>query len=115
MKAISQIALSNLTRRGATRTTPLSERLYVTAANSALVNVTNNQQLRRRFIASDSWAASAAKATGEAIEPATPKPDVVFDEESIKNPSENVKKLCDQILTLNVVEVHQLLNLLQVR
>lgn len=66
-------------------------------------------------IADDSWAAEGLAKQGEKLASSADKPMVLIDDELIQGPpSATAKKLCDEILALNVVEVHQLLQLIQV-
>jgi hypothetical protein len=112
MKLAAQCLL-NGTRRSTRSSFLASNQKYVLALypTTPLIDHTLHQ---KRYIVSDSWAADAAKKSGEKLETPAPRPDVVVDETFLKNPSPEVRKLCDQILALNVVEVHQLLTLLQV-
>ena len=66
-------------------------------------------------IADDSWAAEGLASQGEKLASSADKPMVLIDDELLQGPpSAAAKKLCDEILALNVVEVHQLLQLIQV-
>jgi hypothetical protein len=67
-------------------------------------------------IADDSWGAEGLEKQGEKLASSKGKPVVLVDDELLNGPPpEAVKKLCDEILALNVTEVHQLLQLIQVR
>ena len=66
-------------------------------------------------IANDSWAAEALEKQGEKLASSVDKPLVLVDDELMKGPPPAmIKKLCDDILALNVVEVAQLMNIIQV-
>ena len=67
------------------------------------------------IIANDSWAAEALEKQGEKLASSGDKPLVLVDDELMKGPPPAmIKKLCDDILALNVVEVAQLMNIIQV-
>ena len=61
-----------------------------------------------------SWAAEGLQKKGEKLAPAPIEPLVVVEDIRTHPPSIKVKELVHQILTLNVVEIQQLLNILQV-
>ena len=66
-------------------------------------------------IANDSWAAEALEKQGEKLASSEDKPLVLVDDELMKGPPPaTIKKLCDDILALNVVEVAQLMSIIQV-
>jgi ribosomal protein L7/L12 len=70
----------------------------------------------KRFVGQDSWAAEGLEKMGEKLE--SPKVSLPIDiDENLINqpPSDKIKKLCEEILKLKVVEVRQLFNQLQKR
>eukprot|EP00607_Mallomonas_marina_P001517 CAMPEP_0182428258 /NCGR_PEP_ID=MMETSP1167-20130531/21804_1 /TAXON_ID=2988 /ORGANISM="Mallomonas Sp, Strain CCMP3275" /LENGTH=184 /DNA_ID=CAMNT_0024611029 /DNA_START=246 /DNA_END=800 /DNA_ORIENTATION=+ len=68
-----------------------------------------------RMITDNSWAADKLKKAGETLEKGEELPLTEYTEDLVKTPPEHVKKLCNQILALNVIEVHQLMDFLQKR
>ena len=60
-----------------------------------------------------SWAAEDLKNQGETLD-STPKKPIFVDDAYYQNPSDKIKEIVTQILQLNVIEVHQLMNVLQV-
>jgi hypothetical protein len=64
-------------------------------------------------VTTNSWASERLQKTGEALE-SVPTETQILSEESLTNPSEKVKKLGNEILSLNMIEVNQLLKVLTV-
>lgn len=67
----------------------------------------------KRHISEDSWAAEGLKKQGEKLDPSD-KIERVVTPGVVDQPTEGVKKLVEQILSLNLIEIMQLQNLLQV-
>lgn len=70
--------------------------------------------LQKRLITEDSWVADKLIKAGEKLEKGTDEL-LELSADIVKNPPDHVKQLCNQILCLNVIEVHQLMNFLQRR
>ena len=66
-------------------------------------------------VTESSWAAEKLTANGEKLEKGPEMSEILLTEALFDNPSEKVKKLTDEVLALNVIEVNQLLRRLQVR
>lgn len=63
----------------------------------------------------DSWAAECLKEQGEELESIAHKAGLVIDTEYVEGPPPaEVLRLCNEILKLNLVDVHILLNSVQV-
>lgn len=71
-------------------------------------------QFQSRLITEDSWVAEKLTKAGETLEKGRGDP-LELSEDIVRNPPDNIKQLCNQILSLNVIEVHQLMNFLQKR
>eukprot|EP01041_Mallomonas_annulata_P001131 gene1131-2193_t len=70
---------------------------------------------RSHTITTNSWAADKLEAAGEKLEKGPELPLIEYTEDLVRTPPEHIKQLCHQILCLNVVETHQLMNLIQKR
>jgi hypothetical protein len=67
-----------------------------------------------RTIDTNSWAADKLQENGEKLETGPELPLTEYNEELLNSPPDHVKELCNTILTLTVVEMHQLSTIIQV-
>jgi hypothetical protein len=67
-----------------------------------------------RFITERSFADEMLKANGVKLDPAPKEPIQVVTQEVFDNPTDKVKKLVDQVLDLNVLEIAQFFKLFKV-
>ena len=75
----------------------------------------SNFAVQKRAIMKDSWAAECLKEQGEELESIAHKAGLVIDTEYVEGPPPaEVLRLCNEILKLNLVDVHILLNSVQV-
>lgn len=71
--------------------------------------------LQKRTIMKDSWAAESIEANGEKLESIDHKEGLLIDTEYVEGPPPaEVLRLCNEILKLNLVDVHILMNSVQV-
>lgn len=68
----------------------------------------------RHKITEKSWAAQNLKSQGETVAKAEAEPITEVNVEMLRNPSDNVKRISDEILSLSFLEVNQLMLHLQV-
>ena len=93
--------------------------IYSNSIVSHIQNVDRGIGRTKRYfsdakVTTNSWASERLQKTGEALE-SVPVETQILSEESLTNPSEKVKKLGNEILSLNMIEVNQLLKVLTVR
>jgi hypothetical protein len=74
----------------------------------------SNSLTQKRFIGEDSWAAEGLVKNGEVLESVKEKPLILIDDAYLKTPTPEVKRICDAILSMNIVDIHMLVNLVQV-
>ena len=78
----------------------------------------NFARIGKRFFAgkidSNSWAAERLLAIGEKLEQGPTLPLTEATDELLMNPSQNIKDLANEIISLNVLEINQLLKAVQV-
>ena len=70
--------------------------------------------LQKRYVNDNSWASDRLKELGEKIEPGPEQTLTEATEELLHSPSPKVQQLIDQILSLNMIEVNQLVTSIQV-
>lgn len=92
--------------------------IYSNTIASHIQKVDSNFGRSKRYfsdakVTTNSWASERLQKTGEALE-AVPSETQILSEESLTNPSDKVKKLGNEILSLNMIEVNQLLKVLTV-
>ena len=69
----------------------------------------------RRWIGEQSWGAGALKKKGEVLEPNGNAEELLLSKEAVQDVPDHVKKLGDEILMLNVIDIRDLLSRLQSR
>ena len=63
--------------------------------------------IQKRCITNDSWAADGLKAQGEILTSIDHKPNLFIDETYMEGPPPaEVKRICDKILAMNIVDIH---------
>ena len=71
--------------------------------------------IQKRCITKDSWAADGLAAKGEILTSFDHKPNLFVDEAYVQGPPPaEVKRICDKILALNIVDIHILARLVTV-
>jgi hypothetical protein len=70
--------------------------------------------LSRRNITENSWAKERFDEIGVKLEPAPELPLVTYSDDLINNAPDNIKKLGEEVLSLNVIEMNQLMKYIQV-
>lgn len=84
----------------------------ISSSYSSAYSITGHQ--RRLIVTDNSWAADLLVKQGEALEKGPVLEEVYITKELYETPSDKVKKLSDEILSLNVVEFNQLVVRVQV-
>ncbi len=92
---------------------------YNAVCGNATYQYQNFAKVERRYFArkidSNSWAADRLLAIGEKLEPGPSLPLTEATDELLMNPPQNIKELADDIISLNVLEINQLLKAVQVQ
>lgn len=71
--------------------------------------------IQRRQITKDSWGAEGLKAQGEILTSFDHKPNLFIDEAYMQGPPPaEVKRICDKILSMNIVDISILVKLVTV-
>lgn len=112
MKSLARISLLTSQRLSSNRH---SSSIILSRFQFLETNSHKSVHIQIRTIKEDSWARDGLLKAGEKLESVERKPLTEVTPELLRSEgSDEVKRLCDEILALNVVEVNQLLFRLQV-
>ena len=109
----SKIFDSNIIRRQ--NYNKFNNNLIICRNHKSIENSINLITLQKRYVVNDnSWAADKLRELGEKVEAEPELPLIEATEELLSKPSPRVLKLLDEILSLNMLEVNQLVSGIQV-
>ena len=115
MKSVLQTSVAVSSRQHTQKCATSSQRTLSYIAQSVSVrnlikreNIgVHNSFIQTRTITSDSWAAEGLRSQGEILTSIDHKPRILIDTNYMTGPPPaEVKRICDRILKLNIVEVH---------
>lgn len=118
MNVLSSSLVRNLSRNAkiCSRIVSAERQVFISFRQSAISgsSAPYSYSSRHSKVTNQSWAADRLEDMGEKLESADPPPLVEGTDELLSSPPQHVVKLVDEVLSLNVLEINQLLTLIQV-